>query len=546
MAVRRNLIIRGGVDITQFSKGMNKMQKELQQKAKKMGDISSKMAKAVSGPLLAIFAISTKGMEEMRGDLAKLETNATMAGQGIESLHKQMAYLNAITGETDSNVETLSNLMASGFKNSDMEQVVNSLAGAVIKFPDTMKLEGMADGLQETLATGKAIGPFSELLERSGLNLEDFNEGLTKAIANGEQHNYILRTLASTGLSQVNDKFRENNQELIENAESQYTLKQSLTELGNTLQPIMTQLINVTQSLVGWFNNLSQSQQKWVIGIGIAVIAINGLMMVYQKLILLKAVIVGWYKAATIAKIIHTAATNKETAATMAETAAKNASLLTMIKVIASYAAHKVALVASTVATWVLAGATWAVTVAQIAFNAAFMASPLGWVALGVMALIAVFVLLWNKLSGFKEFWKKLWGDVKSIFKSVINGVIGIINAYLSAVKFMVNGAIWLINGLIKGMNKIPGISVSLIPKLEEGDMQIPKLANGGIAYGNTIANVGEYANARSNPEVIAPLDKLQSMIGSGSTNISVYVDNDLITRKVVKNMGKDYKIQIG
>lgn len=37
--------------------------------------------------------------------------------------------------------------------------------------------------------------------------------------------------------------------------------------------------------------------------------------------------------------------------------------------------------------------------------------------------------------------------------------------------------------------------------------------ANGGIVSGPTYALVGEYAGARSNPEVIAPLDKLRSMI---------------------------------
>ena len=37
--------------------------------------------------------------------------------------------------------------------------------------------------------------------------------------------------------------------------------------------------------------------------------------------------------------------------------------------------------------------------------------------------------------------------------------------------------------------------------------------ANGGIVSGPTLALVGEYSGARNNPEVIAPLDKLRSMI---------------------------------
>nr|AKH47420.1 TP901 family phage tail tape measure protein [uncultured marine virus] len=48
--------------------------------------------------------------------------------------------------------------------------------------------------------------------------------------------------------------------------------------------------------------------------------------------------------------------------------------------------------------------------------------------------------------------------------------------------------------------------------------------ANGGIVSGPTMGLVGEYPGARQNPEVIAPLNKLQNMIGGagGSQHVSV------------------------
>ena len=50
------------------------------------------------------------------------------------------------------------------------------------------------------------------------------------------------------------------------------------------------------------------------------------------------------------------------------------------------------------------------------------------------------------------------------------------------------------------------------------------KFADGGIVSGPTMGLVGEYPGAKSNPEVIAPLNKLQGMIGNsgGSQNINV------------------------
>lgn len=45
---------------------------------------------------------------------------------------------------------------------------------------------------------------------------------------------------------------------------------------------------------------------------------------------------------------------------------------------------------------------------------------------------------------------------------------------------------------------------------------RIIPFANGGIVYGPTLGLFGEYAGAAQNPEVIAPLDKLKSLLDSG------------------------------
>ena len=45
----------------------------------------------------------------------------------------------------------------------------------------------------------------------------------------------------------------------------------------------------------------------------------------------------------------------------------------------------------------------------------------------------------------------------------------------------------------------------------------IPKFAAGGIVSGPTMGLMGEYPGAKSNPEVIAPLSKLQGMMDTGS-----------------------------
>ena len=57
-------------------------------------------------------------------------------------------------------------------------------------------------------------------------------------------------------------------------------------------------------------------------------------------------------------------------------------------------------------------------------------------------------------------------------------------------------------------------------------------MASGGLAYGETLARIGEYPNARSNPEVVAPLDKLQGILersGGGSNSKDVREQNALL-----------------
>jgi tape measure domain-containing protein len=76
------------------------------------------------------------------------------------------------------------------------------------------------------------------------------------------------------------------------------------------------------------------------------------------------------------------------------------------------------------------------------------------------------------------------------------------------------------------------GIALVAIGTAIKNGIATPKLAEGGLAFGPTLATVGDNRGARVDPEVIAPLSKLKSMMGdmgvggSLETRIS---GNDLI-----------------
>ncbi len=74
----------------------------------------------------------------------------------------------------------------------------------------------------------------------------------------------------------------------------------------------------------------------------------------------------------------------------------------------------------------------------------------------------------------------------------------------------------------------------------------IPKFADGGIVSGPTIGMMGEYQGARTNPEVIAPLDKLRSMMGSVDVNVNVTGHLDAEGIQIATVRGNDIARQTG
>ena len=236
----------------------------------------------------------------------------------------------------------------------------------------------------------------------------------------------------------------------------------------------------------------------------------------------------------------------------------------------------KVAMLALKGAQLISAGATAAMTAAQWALNAAFVASPIGWIVLGIIALVAVGVLLYKNWDAIKAKGAEVWESLKGVINSFINGfkekfpmlsaflgqvfegmkvnftnifegvktifsgIItfvkgiftgdwaaawegvkgifkGIVDTLVGIFKSPINGIISLINGVITGINgiKFP----DWVPAVGGKGINIPTipmLATGGVVTGPTMAMVGE----GSESEAVLPLSKLQGLLDlkEGST----------------------------
>ena len=124
--------------------------KEIEDGLKKGFEVGAKAAAGVG--VAAIGAAAGVGafvesQKEMSMDLARLRTNAESAGFSLDKIEDGFKKVAAVSGETDSAIETMSNLMATDFSENQLAEALDYINGAAIKFSDTLKTEGIADGL---------------------------------------------------------------------------------------------------------------------------------------------------------------------------------------------------------------------------------------------------------------------------------------------------------------------------------------------------------------------------------------------------------------
>lgn len=236
---------------------------------------------AVGAVTALVAGINTlmESTEEMREGFATLQVNADAMGVSMETVRTGMEEFNVVSEDFNANTEAMSNLLAAGFTDNNMAAIVERLSDAVIKFPDTLKIESLADSLQETIATKEAVGQFAELLGRLGVNVDDFNDGLKRAAESGREQEYVLQQLSQTSLPGLTDAYKENNKAMVEARQSSYELDQALADLAEEVSPVWNEFkkfgnwiaTNFIKFLTDAIKNLKEtvSLMKEVKGLGV-------------------------------------------------------------------------------------------------------------------------------------------------------------------------------------------------------------------------------------------------------------------------------------
>lgn len=174
---------------------------------------------------------------ELSSRLSRLETNAQAAGASLVDTKENFKKFAALTGEADSSVEALSNLLQTGFDQNQIAQAIETISGAVVAFPDTLNIESLADGIQETIKSGTAAGQFAELLDRMGLSSENFQNKLDGVSTEAERQQLVLKALADTGLSELYKQYEQANGATLKYKDAQVELQLALNTIVTELLP---------------------------------------------------------------------------------------------------------------------------------------------------------------------------------------------------------------------------------------------------------------------------------------------------------------------
>lgn len=151
--------------------------------------------------------------------------------------------------------------------------------------------------------------------------------------------------------------------------------------------------------------------------------------------------------------------------------------------------------------------------------------------------ITGVFSGNWEKAwNGIKDFFGGIWDGIWGIIKGFVNLIIDGINLLWTGIYTVVAAIVNTIGGIADAIGSIFGQEWGW--SMPNEPVLIPHLATGGLVKAPTLAVVGDNAGANSgNPEVIAPLSKLQGMINTSNGEDTVILGEILSYLKKLYEM---------
>ena len=340
-----------------------------------------------------------KGMvedsKEYLSIMGQLKSSSEDAGYSAEETKNTYMQLYEVLGDDQTAATTTANLQALGLSQNDLTRMTEIAIGAWSKYGDSIPIDSLAEGINETAQQGVVVGAMADALNWAGESEDSFNEKLANTSSEAERANLIMQTLSDIGLEGIAKDFRNNNEGLIAYNRSQQKFNDAMSNVAIIIMPAVTNAMNLAadaiNAVVGFIGSMPEPVQKVISVIGVLVVAIGALVPV---------ILMGVSAFTTLSGSLTTTAVSSAAAGTAATGAATgfgamSASLLPLIGVLAL-------------------------------------------IVVAILAVIPAIQQLWNENEEFRNQVETIWGQIQSLIKTATDLIQQIIAAFVELAK-----AIW-------------------------------------------------------------------------------------------------------
>ena len=253
--------------INQTAAEMNKAKKDFSDLGKASGELGDGMAKAgdSGGKIKEIFAGNVlaggamalagavaniassflnidKATEEVRENLAKVDSAFSASGKSMESSRKAYKDFYKILGDSDTAAESAQLLAQLAKSEQEVDKWTRTATGVMATFGDSLPINSLIEAANETAKVGTVTGVLADALNWVGISEDEFNAKLAACSSEQERNALITETLAAT-YEDAAIAYEANNAGLMQARELQAQLDESLAALGGTVQNVKNGLL---------------------------------------------------------------------------------------------------------------------------------------------------------------------------------------------------------------------------------------------------------------------------------------------------------------
>lgn len=204
--------------------------------------------------------------QEYRTIMGSLEVSSQKAGYSAQQTSETFKQLYGVLGDTQTAATATANLQALGLSQYSLTKLTNAAIGAWATYGDSIPIDQLAESINLGAQQSEVSSALADVIEWAGGNVDEFKARLEAANSAEERANIIAQELASQGLAQAGEAWRQNNQDIVAVNEAQAELDAAMGRLGELLAPLAADVINfgadAIGALVDWLKEAAEAAQN--------------------------------------------------------------------------------------------------------------------------------------------------------------------------------------------------------------------------------------------------------------------------------------------